>query len=414
MCDSMLKRLFFSLFCWLMAVGIASAQELTVKSMEAAPMDLSASQYRRPDKNERPCALVKVQLTAKGAVFGGNVIGDVEYKTNEYWVYMSEGSYMLNIKHPDYLSLMVNFRDYGIRSVESLNTYKLVIAMPVQENEVKKQKLVINYTPKDAMVLIDSKPYPGSGHVEIVLPLGEHSYMIAANGYITAEGMVKLNGGSQRVLNETLEKEAAAPVATVQQPVTQQASTLVAATASATSGMENGHEWVDLGLSVRWATMNIGASTPGDYGDYYAWGETTPKSDYSQETYQNKIILSSLQKEEDTANFIWSGKWRMPTFDELNELLTECKWEWREQDGHDGYQVLGPNGNSIFLPAAGCHNKKRLINEGKGGYYATSSSLDTSSFLYTVCSLYFFGNTFRKMNNEPRFNGLSIRPVKDP
>ena len=122
------------MFCFWATLGL-HAQELTVKSMELAAMDLSASTYQRPDKNGKPCALVKVQLVRPGAVFEGNVIGETEYKTNEYWVYMSAGSYMLNIKHPNFLSLMVNFRDYDIRSVESLTTYNLIIALPAFINE---------------------------------------------------------------------------------------------------------------------------------------------------------------------------------------------------------------------------------------------------------------------------------------
>jgi hypothetical protein len=87
------------------------AQELTVKSMQSLPMDLSASQYERKDLNGAACALVKVQLAAVGAQFEGNVVGSVDYKTNEYWVYMTEGSYMLSVKHPSFVPLSVNFRD---------------------------------------------------------------------------------------------------------------------------------------------------------------------------------------------------------------------------------------------------------------------------------------------------------------
>ena len=90
------------------------AQELTVKQMTALPMDLSASQYERKDLNGQPCALVKVQLATMGARFEGNVVGSADYKTNEYWVYMTEGSYLLSVKHSSFVPLSVNFRDYGI------------------------------------------------------------------------------------------------------------------------------------------------------------------------------------------------------------------------------------------------------------------------------------------------------------
>ena len=204
-----MKRLILLLLSFTLTC-ITFAQELTVKSMDVATMDISASQYPRMDKNGQPCGLVKVQLAAANAQFVGDVLGNCEYKAGEYWVYMSQGSYQLKIRHPNFVPLTVNFRDYDIRGVEPKVTYVLTLLIPQTAPQVQKQKLIINYTPKDAMVLIDSKPYKGNGRVEEELPLGEHTYVIAATGYVTAESTVKLNGGSQRVINETLEKETAA------------------------------------------------------------------------------------------------------------------------------------------------------------------------------------------------------------
>ena len=212
----MKQLLVFLIGCWTM-LGI-SAQELTVKSMTAAPMDLSASLYERKDLNNKPCALVKVQSAAVGTQFEGNVIPPAEYKTGEYWVYMSPGSYLLNIKHPQFVPLTLNFRDYGIRSVESKVTYVLTLLKPQGVQEIQKQKLIINYTPNNAMVLIDSKPYKGNGRVEEEFPLGEHTYVIAATGYITAEGTIKLNANGPRVFNEQLMKESTVAAARSQTP----------------------------------------------------------------------------------------------------------------------------------------------------------------------------------------------------
>ena len=259
---------------------LAQAQELTVKSMEMAPMDISASQYSRNDKNGNACALVKVQLAAAGAEFAGNVLGDCAYKTGEYWVYMSQGSYQLKIRHPNFVPLTVNFRDYGIRSVESKATYVLTLLKPQGVQEVKKQKLIINYTPKDAMVLIDSKPYPGSGHVEIVLPLGEHSYMIAANGYITAEGMVKLNGGSQRVINETLEKEVAESI--------QSAETEMAGGESNLGGKHDGDDNIGTSeeseekLAEEWYRKGVECNNKKDYVKAAEWYLKAAKVGHAQ------------------------------------------------------------------------------------------------------------------------------------
>ena len=124
----------FGVFIALMAYGSLHAQKLTVDEMKAAPMDLSASQYERKDLSGQPCGLVKVQLAAVDAQFEGNVIGKTEYKTGEYWVYMTEGSYMLSVKHPQFVPLHVNFRNYGINGVESKVTYVLTLLMPNVQN----------------------------------------------------------------------------------------------------------------------------------------------------------------------------------------------------------------------------------------------------------------------------------------
>lgn len=124
-----MKRIILLSF-WLLSLLGLHAQELTVKSMEVAPMDLSASTQPRNDLNGNPCALVKVQLVTEGVKFEGNVIGDAAFKEGEYWVYMSAGSYLLEIKHPKFLPLMVNFRDYDIKQVEAKTTYFLTLPMP--------------------------------------------------------------------------------------------------------------------------------------------------------------------------------------------------------------------------------------------------------------------------------------------
>ena len=118
----------------------------------------------------------------------------------------------------------------------------------------------------------------------------------------------------------------------------------------------NGHEYVDLGLSVKWATCNIGANKPEEYGDYFAWGEIMPKYIYDSKTCStgNKPIKDfSGNPEYDAARAIWGGQWRMPTKDELKELKKKCKFIWTIQQGVSGCQVIGPNGNSIFLPTGG-------------------------------------------------------------
>lgn len=125
-----MKRLLLLSTFLVMTVCMASAQELTVKSMNAELLDLSASTNPRLDKNGNACGLVKVRLATTGAVFSGNVLGEVENHAGEYWVYMSQGSYMLKVRHPEFIALDVNFRDYGIRGVEPKTTYVLTLLLP--------------------------------------------------------------------------------------------------------------------------------------------------------------------------------------------------------------------------------------------------------------------------------------------
>ena len=119
---------------------------------------------------------------------------------------------------------------------------------------------------------------------------------------------------------------------------------------------------VDLGLTVKWASYNVGAESPEQFGDMYAWGETSPKDEYKKENYlyydsntesYYDIGLDIKGTDYDVAHVKWGGKWRMPTLDELKELKEYCDWEWGQYNGVNGYIVTGPNGNSIFLPSSG-------------------------------------------------------------
>ena len=195
---------------------------------------------------------------------------------------------------------------------------------------------------------------------------------------------------------------------------------------------EIGHDWVDLGLpsGLKWATCNVGASQPEEYGDYFAWGEVEPKDYYDWSTYkwcngsydtQTKYCNDSyygyngftdnkttLELSDDAANYNWGGSWRMPTFEEQEELRNNCSWEWITQNGVNGYTVTGPNGNSIFLPAAGYRYDSSLNDAGSNGYY-WSSSLDTD-YPDNACNLYFYSDSV-EWSNYGRCVGFTVRPV---
>ena len=192
-------------FLWL-AMAAIWAQELTIKEMKVSPTDLTASTMPRMDRNGNPCGLVKVQLAAIGAQFEGNVIQPTDYKTGEYWVYMTEGSYMLRIKHPNFVPLSINFRDYGIRGIEPKTVYELTLLMPQigQEIDDGMRYLVMNVEPRNCTVYIDDKlQNVQNGSVSLRLSQGSHTYRVEAFGYAPETGQVVL-GNSKSVKEITL------------------------------------------------------------------------------------------------------------------------------------------------------------------------------------------------------------------
>ena len=178
-----------------------------------------------------------------------------------------------------------------------------------------------------------------------------------------------------------------------------------------------GHGYVDLGLpsGLKWATCNVGASSPEDYGDYFAWGETSPKAEY---TYENSItygeqmssdISGSAQYDAATAN--WGGSWRMPTKEEMQELEDHCEWEWTEVNGVNGSKVIGPNGSYIFLPAAGYRYSTLLNYDGDNGRYWSSTPYDNDNDT-NACDVYFgIGGAHVYVGN--RFDGQTVRPITE-
>lgn len=175
---------------------------------------------------------------------------------------------------------------------------------------------------------------------------------------------------------------------------------------SRTHGSINGHDYVDLGLSVKWATKNVGADNPSDYGDYFAWGNTSYYSDNNKPVDKSigDISGNSLH---DAARVKWGGSWRMPTQEEFKELLIKCIWTWEVYGGKNGYKVTR-NGSSIFLPAAGWCGIIGLRLAGEGGYYWSSTPTNDSE----AYSLYFYSGHYL-YHSYPRTYGLIIRPVSE-
>lgn len=172
-------------------------------------------------------------------------------------------------------------------------------------------------------------------------------------------------------------------------------------------------EYVDLGLSVKWATCNVGANSPEEYGNYYAWGEIDLKAEYKEsncKTYGKQKNNVKGNSQYDVARASWGENWRMPTKSELEELKTECVWTWTTLAGRNGYMVTGPNGKSIFLPAAGSRAGTALCFVGTFGYYWCATPSDANVNLsYGLC---FHGGNFHMFCGY-RYGGRSVRPVME-
>lgn len=182
------------------------------------------------------------------------------------------------------------------------------------------------------------------------------------------------------------------------------------------------YEAVDLGLSVKWASCNVGAESPEGYGDYFAWGETTTKSSYTESNsvtyglsiseFESRGIIGSdgnLTAAYDAATANWGSPWRMPTLDEIKELLDKCTWSWTTQNGVNGYKVTGPNGNSIFLPAAGYRYETSLRGVGSRGTYWSATPYSDSNYAYYLNFL----DDYYDRECYDRDRGFAVRPVSE-
>ena len=541
----MIKKLLI-LASLLFAVFISiDAQEMSVKSFEYLPKDLTARTSPRNDRNGIPCAVIRVGIALQGVVFDGNTIGAPVYNTGEYLVYMPGGSRQITIRHDSYLPLTVVFADYGIDKVESSNTYRLTVPTGTTPSPQRKGNfLIMNVTPTSSQVTIDdgvSTATESDGSFKIFLNNGTHSYSVeAGNAYSPVSGTVEMKGeritlpitlqsvkaslsvkattsGSKIYVNEDYKgidqwqgslspgtylveakKDGYRSYSTTVSLAKQQSESLtipalqasygtlmvdykpidaevyldntllgkapnvfdkilagkhnikiskagyadytgsvtiqdnqqasISGSLSKSSGAAsvshtqanisttntiNGHEWVDLGLSVKWATCNVGATSPSDYGDYFAWGEIRTKSSYTEynsKTYKKHMGDIAGNSKYDAARANWGSTWRMPTKKEFQELKDQCIWTWTSQGGHSGYRVTSKtNGNSIFLPAAGWRSGKSLYYVGSNGLYWSAGPYSNTY----GCSLYFFSSYVNPQSNYYRAYGFSVRPVSE-
>ena len=201
-------------------------------------------------------------------------------------------------------------------------------------------------------------------------------------------------------------------------------------------------QFVDLGLTVKWATFNVGASQPQESGDYYAWGETDTKNRYYWSTYQYNIgeydedklssltkycpksqfgydgytdTLSVLELSDDIAHLKWGGNWRIPTIQEFMELLDSCTWEWKTLNGVKGFKVtsnvVGFTDNYIFLPAVGYISGSKRFNDNPTINYWTGSLFARKPYYSYCLSYHYESDETVYIGSSGRYLGRPIRPV---
>ena len=360
-----MKRL-LSLFLMLVTLSsLAFSQELMVKSFKVSQGDILARTAAtcRYDTNDKYCALIKVGIALDGVEFecsGG--VRDVVKKTGEYWVYLPQNNSKLRILHKDFTPLEINFFDYGIGKVQSGVTYVLTLSKPITAAVQQKQTLTIKYIPSSATVLVDNKMVRGNnGVVRITLPVGQHSYIVASDGYESEEGSVKLKASAPSNLQIQLSKEAVAAIPTVNE-VAQQAP-------SSSSSVSFGGNTISIpvknGISIDMVKVEAGTFMMGatsemkkPYTDEKPVHQVTLTNDYYMGKYEvtqalwqavmgsnpskfksrnlpvEQVSWDDCQEFINKLNSITGMRFRLPT---------EAEWEYAARGGKKskGYQYSG-------------------------------------------------------------------------
>ena len=335
---------------------------------------------------------VKASLTIKATTSGSKIYVNEDYKGTDQWQgELSPGTYLIEAKKDGYRS------------------YSTTVSLAKQQSETMTipalqaayGTLMVDYKPIDAEVYLDNILLGKSPNVFDNILAGKHNIKITKAGYADYTGSVTIQENQQASVSGSLSKSSSAASASHTQANISTNNTI------------NGHEWVDLGLSVKWATCNVGATSPSDYGDYFAWGEISTKSSYTEnnsKTYNKQMSDIAGNSQYDTARANWGGTWRMPTEKEFQELSYQCTWTWTSLGGHNGYRVTSKtNGNSIFLPAAGCRNGTSLISIGSCGDYWSAGPDSNTNGSFLSFGLGYVNPQYSKN----RAFGLSVRPVSE-
>ena len=349
------------------AISSAIAQKLTVVSFKLASSDLTAQTQPRKDLNNHNCALIKVGLGLQGVQFEGSIMGNVENKTGEYWVYMPQGNRMLKVKHTNYAPVMVNFADYGVEKVESNRTYELVVTASGGMQSEQKQKLTIRYTPSSATVLVDNKMVKGkNGVAQTTLPVGQHSYIVACDGYESEEGTVKLKASAPSNIQITLTKEATAiQQNTVSQPTVAQQPVVQ----PTVTNSDNISIPVKDGVSIDMVRVEAGTFTMG------ATPEMKEPDDDEKPTHQVTLTNDYYIGKYEVTQALWQAVMgNNPSYSKGNNLPVErVSWD----DCQEFISKLNSiTGKTFRLPTeAEWEYAARGGNKSRGYQYSGSSNL---------------------------------------
>ncbi len=384
-----MKKLYLILLSVFALLNTAVAQKLSVESFVLAPTDITAQTEGRKDLNGDACALVKISFVGDVADVEGNVIKPLVKRNNETWAFMTQDSRQMKVVTKDYLPLMVTFGDYGIERLQGNRTYVLTLAKPSGASETQQmQTLTIKYSPITASVLVDNKFIKGSdGVANTSLPIGQHSYIIACDGYESEEGMVKLKPTAPSNLQITLSKEVASasqssPTALPQQSQPQQpieqkpsvASVASPTTMSSSSNMVGSSESgsviiipVKNGINIEMVKVEAGSFNMGATPEMENPNEdekpvhrVTLTNNYYIGKYEVtqalwKIVMGSNPSNSKGDNLpVEKVSWNdcQKFISKLNKLTgksfrlpTEAEWEYAARGGNKsrGYQYSGSN-----------------------------------------------------------------------